>query len=150
MSLPEFDKNGDLPVGVHCASLTEVLTRFGYGTPQRKLVSAQLVRIYELAKGTGELQRFIIFGSYITTEPNPNDVDIILIMRDDFRQERCSEKAKPLFDHVLAQQEFGASVFAIRPSNILFESIDSFIASWQTKRDKSRRGIVEVISGELT
>jgi len=148
MSLPEFDINGDLPVGVHCASLPDVLTRFGHGTPQRKLVSAQLTRIYKLAKATGKLQRFIIFGSYITVEPNPNDVDIILIMRDDFRQQGCPEEAKPLFDHRLAQKEFGASVFAIRPSHILLQSVDDFIANWQIKRDKSRRGIVEVIPGE--
>ncbi len=71
MSLPEFDTNGDLPVGVHCASLAEVLSRFGHRTQQRKLVSAQLARVFELAKSTGKLDRFIIFGSYITTEPNP-------------------------------------------------------------------------------
>ncbi|HKY28850.1 MAG TPA: hypothetical protein VJM12_13000 [Pyrinomonadaceae bacterium] len=150
MSLPHFDRNGDLPVGVHRASLIEVLTRFGHATPQRKLVSTRLARIYELAKATGKLDRFIIFGSYITTEPNPNDVDIILIMRDDFRQEACPAKAKPLFDHAFAQREFGASVFAIRPSHILFESVDKFVENWQIKRDKTRRGIVEIITGELT
>ena len=31
----------------------EALTRFGYGTPQRQLVTTQLVRIYELARARG-------------------------------------------------------------------------------------------------
>jgi hypothetical protein len=35
MPLPAFDEQGDLPVGVHQATLDEVLTRFGHGTPQR-------------------------------------------------------------------------------------------------------------------
>jgi len=55
MPLPEFDEQGDLPIGVHQATLDEVLTRFGHGTPQRQLVTAQLVRIYELARATGKL-----------------------------------------------------------------------------------------------
>jgi hypothetical protein len=49
MPLPAFDEQGDLPVGVHQATLDEVLTRFGHDTSQRQLVTAQLVRIYELA-----------------------------------------------------------------------------------------------------
>ena len=148
MPLPELDSHGDLPIGVHRASLDEVLARFGHGMSQRELVTARLVRVYELANGTGKLERFIIFGSYVTAKPDPNDADIILVMRDDFRRKECSVEAKPLFDHLRTQQEFGASVFAIRSSQILLESVDSFIAHWQTKRDKSRRGIVEVTHGE--
>src|SRR5437016_914719 len=145
MPLPEFDSHGDLPIGVHRASLDEVRARFGHGTPQRRLVTARLLRVYELASGTGKLERFIIFGSYVTAKPNPNDVDIILVMRDDFRQQECSVEAEPLFDHLRAQKEFGASVFAIRRFQILLETVDSFVAHWQIKRDKSHRGIVEVI-----
>src|SRR5206468_9439117 len=84
MPLPEFDSHGDLPIGVHRASLDEVLARFGHGTPQRQLVTARLLHVHELASGTGKLERFIIFGSYVTAKPDPNDVDIILVMRDDF------------------------------------------------------------------
>jgi Family of unknown function (DUF6932) len=89
MPLPEFDEQGDLPVGVHQATLDEVLTRFGYGTPPRQLVMAQLVRIYELARATGKLLRFGIFGSYVTAKPAPHDIDIILVMRDDFEVAEC-------------------------------------------------------------
>jgi len=145
LPLPEFDLEGDLPIGVHRASLDEVIARFGHGTPQRRLVTSQLLRVYELARGTGKLDCFVIFGSYVTAKPNPNDVDIILVMRDDFRQQECSIEAEPLFDHLRAQREFGASVFAIRAFQILLETVDSFVAHWQIKRDKGQRGIVEVI-----
>lgn len=145
MPLPEFDSFGDLPAGVHQATLDEVLARFGYADPQRQIVSARLLHIYNLARGTGKLLRFVIFGSYVTAKRAPNDVDIILIMRDDFTQQDCAAEAQSIFDHQRAQQEIGASVFAIRPSQILLETVDSFIAHWQIKRDRSRRGIVEVI-----
>ena len=145
MSLPEFDNLGNLPVGVHRASLDEVIARFGQGTSQRRLVTKNLTRIYELVGKTSKLKRFIIFGSYVTTKADPNDVDIILIMHDDFTQDECAVEARPLFDHLRAQQEFGASVFAIRSSQILLETVDSFVAHWQIRRDKGRRGIVEVV-----
>ena len=145
MPLPELDRFGDLPVGVHQASLEEVIARFGHGTPQRQLVAMRLLRIYDVARGTGKLERFVIFGSYVTAKPNPNDVDIILIMRDDFRERECDEETAPVFHHLRAQAELGASVFWTAPCGVLLETVDQFIEHWQVKRDHSRHGIVEVI-----
>lgn len=145
MPLPAFDERGDLPVSVHCATLDEVLARFGPGTSQRQLVTARLVRIYELARGTGRLLRFVIFGSYITAKPAPNDVDIILVMTDDFDVAECDEQTQPRFDHLRAHELFGASVFSARPSTALLSTVDEFSAGWQIKRDQTQRGIVEVV-----
>jgi hypothetical protein len=127
MPLPEFNEQGDLPVGVHQATLDEVLTRFGHGTPQRQVVTAQFVRIYELARATGKLLRFVIFGSYVTVKPASNGIDIILVIRDDFEVAECAEHTQPLFDHLHAQQIFGASVFSVRPSTVLL--LDSQVFS---------------------
>lgn len=146
MPLPEFDSRGDLPEGVHQSTLDEVIGRFGHGTPQRQLVTTRLKRIYELARRTGKMERFIIFGSYVTAKPAPNDVDIILIMRDDFREEDYTEDVLPVFDHLRVQSELGASVFWTRPGAVLLETVDEFIAYWQVKRDLTAHGIVEVIS----
>ncbi|HSO76848.1 MAG TPA: hypothetical protein VLU47_18625 [Blastocatellia bacterium] len=61
---PEFDSNGDLPLAVHKATLTEVLARFGAGTAQRRLVGQRLDRIYKVAFSTGRVARFLVFGSF--------------------------------------------------------------------------------------
>jgi predicted nucleotidyltransferase len=144
MSIPDLNDSGDLPVGVHQASLYDVLERFGQGTPQRQLVTQRLKRVYELANRTGGVERFIIFGSYVTAKPSPNDVDIILVMRDGFALTDCDDENEPLFDHLRAQQVFGASVFWIYTFSVLLETVDEFIASWQIKRDGGQRGIIEV------
>jgi hypothetical protein len=47
------------------------------------------VRIYELASATDKLLRFVILGSYVTEKPAPNDIDILLVMRDDFAVTEC-------------------------------------------------------------
>src|SRR6185369_996745 len=145
MLLPEFDNKGDLPNGVHPATLDAVVERFGYGTPQREDVTSRLVHIYDIAHRTGKLERFVLFGSYVTSKPAPGDIDIILIMRDDFREPDHTEELLPVLDHQRAQSELGASVFWIRSSSILLESVDQFVAHWQTKRDLTRRGIVEIV-----
>jgi hypothetical protein len=98
-----------------------------------------------LAKRVAHLHRFILFGSYITNKPEPNDLDIILIMDDEFRLEDCPLEAQGLFDHAVAQARYGASIFWVRPGLLVQESIDEFILYWQVKRDGSRRGIVEIV-----
>ena len=110
MPLPAFDSRGDLPEGVYKTALDEVIARFGHGTPQRQLVTARLRRIYELVRATGKLQRFIIFGSYITAKLEPNDVDILIVVGDDFRDQDYDPEVFPMFDHQRAQQELGASI----------------------------------------
>lgn len=144
MSLPPFKANDDLPEGVHKASWAEVLDRFNGGTKQRRLVARSLMRLYELALGSGYLDRMIIFGSFITAKRNPNDVDVILIMKEDFVPSEVSPDASVLFDHQRADEELGASIFWLRPSMLLGESMESFVAGWQLKRNGGKRGIVEV------
>lgn len=39
MNWPEFDGNGDLPVGIYQATLDETLQYFGTGNVQRRLVA---------------------------------------------------------------------------------------------------------------
>lgn len=143
MPLPEFDSRGDLPVGIHLATIEEVTTRFGSGTLRRQAVTANLLCIYHLARTTGKVDRFLLFGSYITAKPEPNDVDIVLIMEDDFRVTNLELEVQQLFDHQQATATLGASLFWARPS-MLLEPLGTFIAHWQIKRDQTRRGIVEV------
>jgi hypothetical protein len=146
MPLPEFNEFGDLPEGKHIASFADVLARFGSGTAQRKAVTQRLQRIYDLALATGRLDRLIVFGSYVSDVPKPNDVDVILVMRGDFRSQDAPAECSVLFDHARANDELAASVFWIRPDMLLGEPLEQFLAFWQTKRDGRRRGIVEIQS----
>jgi hypothetical protein len=144
MPLPDFNEHGDLPEGVHAANFVEVLARFGSGTGQRIEVTGRLQRIWDMANATRKLDRFILFGSYVSDTPSPKDVDVILVMHDDFRPGNCPEQCLALFNHQRAEHELGASIFWIRPGMLLQEPIDLFVAHWQIKRDGRRRGIVEV------
>lgn len=142
-AFPNFESNGDLPIGVYRASLTEIIVYFGGGSAQRHTVAERLERIYRLAAGTGELGRFIVFGSFITDKTSPNDVDVFLVMADRFDVAKVSGEARHVFDHMAAHNLLGASVFWITRAACLGGE-DAAVLDWQIKRDGCRRGIVEV------
>jgi hypothetical protein len=142
MLLPLNDA-GDLQPGLHKASLEYVLFRFGTGSAARRRVASRLERVHSLAMATGEVRRFIVFGSFITAKENPNDVDVFMIMEDafDFRAQRG--EARLLFEHPSAQAHFGASVFWVRRLAALTGE-DAAILDWETKRDGGQRELVEI------
>lgn len=142
-SWPPFNEHGDLPVGLHAATLDEVLKHFAH-TPRRAVIGRRLARIYQLACATGHLRRFVVFGSFVTAKPDPNDVDIFLLMEDSFDVRSVSTEVRVVFDHAAAQNLLGASVFWIRRAAAAGEE-QAVVEYWQIKRDGSKRGIVEVI-----
>ncbi|MFQ5853098.1 MAG: nucleotidyltransferase domain-containing protein [Candidatus Binatia bacterium] len=144
MPLPSLNAEGDLPVGLHRASLDDVVAEFGKGTLQRVILRERLRRIHKLAKNTGQVKRFIVFGSFVTDRPEPQDIDVFLIVEDEFKVTEIQDEAKALFYHLRAQAQFGASVFWVR-STAALGGEEAVIGTWQLKRDGSRRGIVEVL-----
>ena len=144
---PDFNANGDLPPGIHRATLAEVSEHFGQSTPQRRIMARRLERIHALAAQTGHLARFIIFGSFITAKHDPGDVDIFLLMEDSFDAGQLSGETALIFDHAAAQNYEGASIFWIRRLAAL-DGEEATVEYWQLKRDGTRRGIIEVIKND--
>ena len=144
MPLPELTGAGDLPIGVHPASLKEALNRFGVGHPRRVAVGERLQRVHQLAAATGHLARFVVFGSFVTDKAEPNGVDVLLVMNDSFDGDRVRGESALLFDHAAADAHFGASVFWVRRL-AAFGGEQAMVEFWQTKRGGGRRGIVEIV-----
>jgi hypothetical protein len=145
MALPAFDEHGELPPGVYQATLQEVLDRFGTGTAQRRVVADRLARIYQLASSTGQLARFVVFGSFVTAKAEPNDIDIVLLMEDAFDLGALTGEAAILFHHLEADARFGASLFWTRRSGALGGE-QAMVEHWQIRREGGLRGIVEIVS----
>jgi hypothetical protein len=144
MPLPELTASGELPPGVHQATLQEILDRFGVGQPQRIAVGDRLRRINQMAAATGRLARFVVFGSFVTDKPEPNDVDVLLVMDDSFDANALQSESALLFDHAAADAHFGASVFWVRRL-AAFGGEQAMVEYWQAKRGGGRRGIIEIV-----
>jgi len=104
----------------------------------------RLQRIYRIASDTGHLARFVVYGSFVTNKPIPNDVDVFMVFDDSFDASACAPEAALLLDHSIADARFGASVFWLRRP-AAFGGEQSAIEFWQTTRDGRRRGIVEIV-----
>lgn len=144
MAIPKFNSQGDLPIGIYPATLSEVSSRFGVGSLRRQILFLRLERIFRIAMETGNVFHFIVFGSFVTAKLEPNDVDVFLLMENSFDYAQTSGEARLLFDHNTAQTHFGASVFWIRRL-AAFDGEDAAVAHWQIKRDGTYRGIIELI-----
>jgi hypothetical protein len=144
MALPEFNDEGDLPPGVYRATLREVLERFGQGSVQRCAVADRLNRLHRLAVSTGQLARFVVFGSFVTAKADPEDVDIILLMEDSFDLASVAGEAAMLFQHMEADTHFGASIFWTKRCGAIGGE-QAMIEYWQVRREGGMRGIVEIV-----
>jgi hypothetical protein len=83
MPIPAFTSEGLLPEGVHDCSLTELEERFGqFQTSDiRCRLFERLTRFVHQAAATGLVSAIILDGSFVTSKDNPNDIDLILVLR---------------------------------------------------------------------
>lgn len=108
--------------------------RFGQQNRAREVVFGRLERIARIAKRTGHLARMIVYGSFVTTKPEPNDVDVFLIFDETFDSSMCDVETLLLLDHAAADAHFGARVFWLRRPAV-YGGEQAAIEFWQTRRD---------------
>ena len=82
MPIPKLNRYGVLPVGVHDCTLKEIQKRFGrFGQTDRRV---QLMERLEQYAGdlrhTALATALIVDGSFVTAEPYPNDIDLIVVL----------------------------------------------------------------------
>ena len=142
--IPEFQKNGNLPKGLYQATLHEVREVFGTSSARRKLLIGNLENIIDLAKSTGNLKRVIVWGSFVSDKEFPKDIDLLLIMSDDFDVNAKSSAVKRVFDYIQGRILFNADIFWTK-SSIGEEAINLWLETYQMTRNFESRGIVEVM-----
>ena len=146
MSLPALLLNGYLPPGVHEATLSEVVERFGTNTPRRQVLASRLQELVNLARETSKLQRLFIWGSFVTDKLFPRDLDVFLLMQEGFDREfsALSPPQRYVFEHESARLLFEADIFWATEA-IGAAVLASWLSVYQLTRDMGQRGIVEVL-----
>lgn len=71
--IPQFDSNGNLPPGIHQATIEEVEGKFAYNRHRQKLFNG-LVKAIESLKLAG-CKKVFLDGSFITNKKFPSDFD---------------------------------------------------------------------------
>jgi hypothetical protein len=119
--IPDLDDNGNIPQGIHRASLAEIEQRFGCASEVRRAEVQSLRWLVELAKRAG-VRRLVIGGSFITEVLEPNDIDCVLLLGSDpmDRQTKLQLLSGLPFIHmqVVRQRAFELLVTAIFATDI--------------------------------
>jgi hypothetical protein len=92
------------------------------------------------------VESFAAFSSevvFVTSKPAPRDIDILLIMDEDFEAARMPAAAQAVFDSVRAKLLFESDVFWARVS-IGHEMLDLWLDTYQISRSFRKRGLAEV------
>ncbi len=72
--IPNFDENGNLPPGIHDATIEEVQQRYSYNKKRVTLFTA-LLEVVEILRGCA-CPEIHLDGSFITAKEQPGDYDL--------------------------------------------------------------------------
>ena len=84
-----------------------------------------------------------VWGSFVTAKVAPKDIDLLLIMAEDFDVSEFAVSAQAIFDAPRAKLMFSADVFWARAS-IGEELLRLWLDTYQVSRTFQKRGILEL------
>ena len=86
MPIPNLDKNGFLPVGIHECELIEIESVFGRfnESDRRCVLFGNLQRYINELNTAGVAKSVIINGYFVTKKSKPEDIDVLIVLKDGF------------------------------------------------------------------
>lgn len=85
MPIPDLSDDDVLPVGVHECTLEEAVPRFGrfMESDRRPKLARQLAAYVDELREAKVGKYLIVDGSFVTGKTQPEDIDLLLVLRDD-------------------------------------------------------------------
>jgi hypothetical protein len=108
MPIPELNSEGLLPSGLFDCELPEVRLRFGVfsASDRRPKLFARLDELARAMQLSGLFEELIIDGSFVTSKDQPNDIDLLAILRVGHNFERDL----PVSEYALVARTSSAAV----------------------------------------
>ena len=150
MPLPEQDANGNLPPGIHAATLPETQARFGVGSEPRQMQSHLLELVVEAALYYPSIKRVLVWGSFVTAKAEPNDLDYSLVVSVEHFRTRIAREHRRFLVPIDARQ-----FYRVDTGYLIIRDypIEPFVGRMEFICQRNRRssGIVEIsLRGERT
>lgn len=140
MPIPEFRGDGYLPVGLHAATEAEVTFRFGSSGRRRRRLILRLRQWMELGRAVQAL-RILVDGSFVTSKPEPNDIDTVMLLPWNFQELVDAQHPAAL--------ELDQMFLTRRPEEIFGAENEEEWDAWceffgRTREAGTRKGLVEI------
>ncbi len=86
MSIPDLTEEGFLPAGIYDCTLDEVESVFGrFQKSERRVQLAKNLREFVAELINAKIGNWLLIdGSYVTIKEEPGDIDIVLVLPEDF------------------------------------------------------------------
>lgn len=139
-SIPPFRDDGYLPIGLHRATEAEVTFRFGASSKRRRQLVLRLRRWLELARAT-KATRFLLDGSFVTAVDEPHDVDAVVLLAEDFREQIAHGIFDALELEQVVEERCPEDLFSAEDSRDWDDWEESFS---RTRAAGRRKGLVEI------
>ncbi len=149
-----FDNRRLLPPGIHEATLEEIERELALSHRRRTLFE-NLRKYVASVKSTGWACQVIVDGSFVMPSvPEPNDIDVILVMPSDWDWGRTEFRPFEynVFDRKATKREYKIEVYAVRPGSVEEQSFLELFARVRIEwchqfnwPEDARKGIVRVV-----
>ena len=82
LPIPALNEAGFLPVGLHDCTVGEIRQCFGQfaSSDRRPRLAEKLESFLEEARQAESFSEIIVDGSFVTSKPDPSDIDLILVL----------------------------------------------------------------------
>ncbi len=129
MPIPALNEHGLLPAGIHDCTLDELKSRFGsFQISDRR---NQLFRRFERFVADTQAAQFpqslLIDGSFVTGEPTPNDIDLVLVLS---RSHDVAADLPPghynLVSRRSVRRRYGFDIVVVRENGVEYEEAVAF------------------------
>ena len=120
MIIPPLTGEGCLPPGIHSTSLNAILTRFSSGSARREGLGTLLHEVVQAAGFYPTIKRILVWGSFVTDKPEPNDLDYSLVVGVGHEFVQISPVHTRFLVPVVARKQYGADsgFLVIRDMNL--------------------------------
>lgn len=141
--LPEFTEIGLLPEGLHGATLDEFEQRFVYFdvSDRRFRLFDKLQELYHQARNSGIVRRILVGGSFVTSKPEPNDFDCIIVLDPSVMEHDLRPMEYNLVSRHMARRVFGGDVIPVIEESLFYHRYMRF---FQSTRHGEPMGVVEI------
>ena len=139
--IPPLRRDGYLPEGVHVCSEADVIFRFGSSSRRRRRLALRLRRWIELGRQVGA-KRLLVDGSFVTAKEEPQDVDTVILLPQDFSRQLEQEHPPALELEEMLLTRRPEEIFAAEDETDWEEWISFF--SLTREPDRRRKGLVEI------
>jgi hypothetical protein len=112
LPIPQFNKYGLLPTGVHECTMAEIEAHFIYNV-DRKLIWNEFLRYFEQIREYPEILALYFDGSFVTDREQPGDLDLVIEFEDLYHWRKLSREIPDLFDHATIKQRYRLDVLPV-------------------------------------